>query len=139
MTPRELEQAMISPGSVFESPEQVLDARGLSIDQKIEILLRWENAALHEDVAVEEGMPDGDSDLVRRILVALGTLNAPVDMEHTGPSKLHGITLRPRTRGGVRPVPALRERSSQHHPATEKGNRPMEHNLGGVDSWDSQS
>lgn len=75
---------MISPSSVFETPEQVVGARLLSNDQKIEILLRWEKVALHEDVAVEEGMPDGDSDLVRRILVALGTLNAPIDMEHAG-------------------------------------------------------
>ena len=107
----------------------MVDARVLSNDQKIEILLRWENAALHEDVAVEEGMPDGDSDLVRRILVALGTLNAPIDVEHTGLSKQHGVTLRPQAHSGARAFPALRERSPQYHPTTQKGDRMMERNL----------
>jgi hypothetical protein len=48
-------------------------------------------------VATEEGMPDGNGDLLRRILVALDTL-ADVDVEHSGPTKQHGI---PRT--SVRP------------------------------------
>lgn len=107
----------------------MLNARVLSNDQKIEMLLRWENAALHEDAAVEEGIRDGDSDLVRRILVALGTLNAPVDVEHTGPSKQHGVTLRPQAHGGIRTVPALREMSLQYQPATQKGDKVMVHNL----------
>jgi hypothetical protein len=41
-------------------------------------------------VATEEGMPNGNGDLLRRILIALDRL-ADVDMEHTGPTKQHGI------------------------------------------------
>ena len=99
MTPQELEKAMLAPGSVFRSPEHVLENPELSKDQKIEILLRWEYDAAEEAVALEEGMPGRDSDLLRRILVALGQLNAAIDIEYTGPSKQHGIA---RARARVR-------------------------------------
>jgi hypothetical protein len=41
-------------------------------------------------------MPGRDSDLARRIFVALGKLNAAIDIEHTGPSKHHGYRATPR-------------------------------------------
>ena len=81
---------MFAPASVFASPEDVLDDAQLSKEQKIEIPLRWAYDAAEEAVAVEEGMPGRDSDLARRIFVALGKLNADIDIEHTGPSKHHG-------------------------------------------------
>jgi hypothetical protein len=40
-------------------------------------------------------MPGQDSDLLRRILVVLGKLHAAIDIEHTGPSKQHGIARAP--------------------------------------------
>jgi ubiquinone biosynthesis O-methyltransferase len=82
---------MLAPASVFASPEQVLEDPQLSGEQKIEVLLRWEYDAAEEAVALEEGMPGQDSDLLRRILLALSKLGAPTDIEHAGPSKQHGI------------------------------------------------
>lgn len=87
----DMEQAMLDPGSVFATPEEVAAHAGLSRPQKIEILRRWEYDASAVCVAVEEGMPDGNADLVHRILILLERLGAAVDVEHVGPSKQHGI------------------------------------------------
>jgi len=84
------EQALLDPGSVFSRPEDILTHPALSREQKIEILRRWTYDASEVSVATEEGMPDGNGDLLRRIMVALDRL-ADVDMEHTGPTKQHGI------------------------------------------------
>lgn len=84
------DQALLDPSAVFDQPEDVLTDLGLSRDQKIEILRRWTYDASEDCVATEEGMPDGNGDLLRRILVALDSL-ADVDMEHPGPTKQRGI------------------------------------------------
>lgn len=84
------EQALLDPSSVFGRPEDVLAHLALSREQKIEILRRWTYDASEDCVATEEGMPDGNGDLLRRILVALDFL-VDVDMEHSGPNKQHGI------------------------------------------------
>jgi hypothetical protein len=84
------EQALLDPSAVFDQPEDVLTCPALSRDQKIEILRRWTYDASEDCVATEEGMPDGNGDLLRRILVALDSL-ADVDMEHPGPTKQRGI------------------------------------------------
>lgn len=89
--PRELEQALLDPSSVFTSPSQVLERVGLSAEQKIEVLRRWEYDAAESAVALEEGMPGGDSDLLRQILLALAELTRGIDMEQIGPTKQHGI------------------------------------------------
>ena len=73
----------------------MLDSPDLSKNQKIETLLRWEYDAAEEAVALEEGMPGRESDLLRRILVALSQLTDCIDVEHTGPSKQHGIAYIP--------------------------------------------
>jgi hypothetical protein len=38
----DIEKALLNPASVFDTPEEVLHAKGLSRVQKIEILRRWE-------------------------------------------------------------------------------------------------
>ena len=86
-----LEEALADPASAFASPEEVLRAPDLADDQKIEILRRWEFNASEEALAVDEGMRGEDSDLLRRILIALGTLAGPLDLDHTAPSKNHGL------------------------------------------------
>jgi hypothetical protein len=91
------EQALLDPSSVFDRPEDVLTHPALSRDQRIEILRRWTYDASEVCVAAEEGMPDGNGDLLRRILIALDSL-AEVDMEHSGPTKQRGIP-----RSSVRP------------------------------------
>ena len=83
--------AIQKPSSVFAAPEDVLDHDELTRQQKVEILWRWEYDAAEQSVAVEEGMPGEDGDLLGRIISALGALGADVDADHTGPSKQHGL------------------------------------------------
>jgi hypothetical protein len=91
LSPAEIEAAMASPASVFATPEEVLARDELTPAQKIEILQRWQNDAVQVDVAVDEGMPGDDDPLLRRIMLALGTLTGPIDLEHLGPNKQHGL------------------------------------------------
>ncbi len=88
----DMQKALLDPGSVFASPEDVVRHETLTRDQKIEILRRWEYDAAEIAVADEEGMPDGENgDLLRRILLALDQVSDGVDMEHVGPTKQHGL------------------------------------------------
>ena len=87
-----LERAMLDPCSVFAEPEDVLSDADLTREQKIAILLQWEYNASEEDVALEEGMPGEDSDDLRRVLIALGQLTGPIDVEHMGPTKQRGLS-----------------------------------------------
>jgi hypothetical protein len=66
-----LEQALQHPASVFASPEAAAAHTELTREQKIEILRLWEYDAAEAEVATEEGMPGGDDDLLRRMLLAL--------------------------------------------------------------------
>lgn len=87
----DMEHALLDPGSVFATPEAVVLQDSLSKDQKIEILRRWEYDASENCVALEEGIPDGESDLLRRILLAIDQLAGSIDVEQVGPTKQHGI------------------------------------------------
>lgn len=91
MNPEQLQKAFLDPQSVFDVPENVIAAMDLTRDQKVEILRRWQFNAAEEAVALEEGMPGGESDLLRRILVALGEITGPIDVEHTAPTKNHAL------------------------------------------------
>jgi hypothetical protein len=84
--------AIFDPGSVFTSPEEVRDSSALSTEQKIDILRSWEYDAAELAVAEEEGMcGDDDDDLLRRVLLALDSVTDGIDVEHTGPTKQHGL------------------------------------------------
>jgi hypothetical protein len=87
----DMDQALLNPGSVFASPEALLAHGGLSQQQKIEILRRWAYDASEDAVALEEGMPDGDSDVLHRILLMLDGLTGGVNVDQVGPTKQHGI------------------------------------------------
>ena len=89
--PVDMQQALLDPGSVFASPEDLLRNNSVSKEQKIEILRRWEYDASENCVAVEEGMPGGETDLLRRILLALEGLTGGIDPEQVSPTKQHGI------------------------------------------------
>lgn len=91
MRTMEFEGALLNPAGVFASPEAVLERGDLTTDQKLEVLRRWHFNVAEEEVALEEGMPGEESDLTRRILMAIGKLAGPLDVEHTGPSKNHGL------------------------------------------------
>jgi hypothetical protein len=87
----DIARKLANPANAFITPEEVLEQTDLTDDQKVEILRRWESQASQEAVALEEGMPGEESDLLRRILVAIGKLTGPLDVEHTGPAKEHGL------------------------------------------------
>lgn len=91
-TPIDLDKALLDPASVFETPEAVEGCAQLSSEQRIEILRRWEYDASEGAVATEEGMPDGENDLLRRVLLALDRLAGDVDVAKTGPTKQEGLT-----------------------------------------------
>ena len=85
-------QALSDPSDVFETPEAILEDGELTIEQKIEVLRRWEYNISEEDVALEEGMPGDETGLLRRVMIALGALTGPIDVDHTPPSKQHGLS-----------------------------------------------
>jgi hypothetical protein len=62
-----LEEALRDPASVFATPEEV---------------------------ATEDGMPGGDGDLLRRILLALDGLIGGNDAGDSGPTKQHALLRR---------------------------------------------
>lgn len=107
-TPVNMEQALLDPEPVCAAPEAVLLNEALTTQQKIEILRRWEYDASENCVAVEEGMLGGESDLLRRILLALDQLAGSVDVEHVRPTKQHGI---------------LRSIARAQPPTSQKGSR----------------
>jgi len=89
--PADIERAILAPASIFTGPEDVLEHDELTREQKIEALWRWEYDAAGQAVALEEGMPGEESDLLRRVLLALGTLVGPINVERTGPTKQHAL------------------------------------------------
>ncbi|MCZ7566541.1 MAG: universal stress protein [Burkholderiales bacterium] len=93
-TPVDLEQALRDPAAVFATPEDVAAHPGLTREQKIEILRLWEYDAAEAEVATEEGMPGGDGDLLRRVLLALEGLGAGSCADETGPTKQHAVLAR---------------------------------------------
>ena len=92
MEQQEFEKALLDPQSLFDTPQDVVRAPSLSTARKIEILRRWEYNAAEEAVALEEGMPGEESDLLREILLAIGELGGSIDAERTGPTKQHGLS-----------------------------------------------
>lgn len=74
-----IEQAMLDPTSVFSSPDDVLNEQSLTRKQKFKILHQWEYDARQLEVAEDENMAGGPSDLLDNILAALNELNAHND------------------------------------------------------------
>jgi outer membrane lipoprotein SlyB len=72
----DLERALLDPTAVFRAPEQVLQRDDLSREQKAAILRRWTYDARELEVAEDEGMGDGEPDVLDRVLRALDELNA---------------------------------------------------------------
>jgi hypothetical protein len=70
------ERALLDPTAVFKAPEQVLQRDDLSSEQKAAILRRWAYDARELEVAEDEGMRDGEPDLLDRVMRALDRLNA---------------------------------------------------------------
>ena len=57
----DLDKAKLDPASVFRTPEDLLRAPGLSLEDKKAILARWEADTEALLRATEEGMPPSDN------------------------------------------------------------------------------
>ena len=88
----DVKQAFVNPAAVFRRPEDVIDNKELSREQKIEILQRWEYDIRQLQVADEESMtaPKPEAITLDVVLKALRALGAPADVEHSAPTKQGG-------------------------------------------------
>lgn len=84
------DKALLNPAAVFETPEAVLQQAGLSKEQKIEILRRWEYDASEDSVAEEEGMQAERPLMLRRVMLALEQLTGGTGQRHAAPTKQDG-------------------------------------------------
>jgi hypothetical protein len=86
----DLEKALVNPGSVFKTPEEVLQRNDLSREQKIEILRRWEYDVRQLQVAEEESMAGPQPVSLDAVLNALRALGASSDPDRSAPTKQGG-------------------------------------------------
>jgi hypothetical protein len=87
----DLDLALVDPGAVFRTPEEVVVCETLTPDQRAEILRRWEYDARELDVAEDEGMRDGEPLLLDRITRALEALGYEADRDEAPPTKQGGV------------------------------------------------
>lgn len=85
------DRQLSDPAACYGTPEALLKDAALTKEQKVAALRSWAYDAVEVDVALEEGMRDGDAGMLQRILLALDTLGEHVDVEHVAPSKQHGL------------------------------------------------
>ncbi|MEO0759408.1 MAG: hypothetical protein AAFY78_21330 [Cyanobacteria bacterium J06648_16] len=83
----DIQKAMLDPTSIFCSPNEVLGEAALTLQEKKEILRRWEYDARELQVAEAENMGGGPPDMLDAVLTALHTLDAPIDLKHPVPTK----------------------------------------------------
>ena len=69
--PIDYEAALKDPGRFFAAPAEVVAAAGLTRDQKIEVLRRWEADARLLMVASEENMTGGEPQLLQEVQEAM--------------------------------------------------------------------
>jgi hypothetical protein len=81
---------LTEPARVFASPQDVLDAEGLTPEQKIHALRQWEYDAREKEVAEEENMGGADADTLPEILRALASLGADTVVPHGAMGKQGG-------------------------------------------------
>ena len=88
----DVKKALTDPSAVFKKPQEVIETDGLSREQKIEILRRWEYDVRELQVADEEGMAPADPQpvILDAVLNALRSLGAPADIERSAPTKQGG-------------------------------------------------
>lgn len=88
----DVKKALLNPSAVFHRPQEVVQNKELSREQKIEILRRWEYDSRELQVADEESMtaPQAEAVTLDTILNALRELNAAADVEHSAPTKQGG-------------------------------------------------
>ena len=88
----DVKKALLNPSAVFHRPQEVVQNKELSREQKIEILRRCEYDSRELQVADEESMtaPQAEAVTLDTILNALRKLDAAADVEHSAPTKQGG-------------------------------------------------
>ena len=71
----DLDRALVAPASVFASPDDVVRHPRLTIDCKREILSRWAWDEYLLDLALADGMPEGEPPRLPEVKAALRLLN----------------------------------------------------------------
>ncbi|MBB3019498.1 hypothetical protein FHR70_002563 [Microvirga lupini] len=70
-----LDRALVAPASVFASPDHVVRHPRLTLDCKREILWRWAWDEYLLDLALADGMPEGEPPRLPEVKAALRLLN----------------------------------------------------------------
>ena len=84
------QKAMADPAKVFAMPQDVVDSKDLSREEKINILKQWEYDEREREVALEENMSCDDfPDLLREVHMALRQLIEEEPQEYA-PTKQGG-------------------------------------------------
>ena len=87
----DVDKALLDPAAVFKTPQQVIEANDLSRQQKIEALRRWEYDVSEIQVLDDERTAkESHTVTLDAVLNALRSLGAPIDVEHTAPTKQGG-------------------------------------------------
>lgn len=86
----DIDKVQFGPGSVFASPEDIIEETSLTREQKIKILRRWEYDARELAVAEEESMAGGPPNMLSEIIKTLHRLDADMDQEGSAPNKQGG-------------------------------------------------
>jgi hypothetical protein len=71
----DLDRALVTPASVFASPDDVVRHPRLTIDCKREILWRWAWDEYLLDLALADGMPEGEPPRLPEVKAALRLLS----------------------------------------------------------------
>ena len=74
--PVDYNEALKDPGTFFAAPDEVVSAAGLTREQKLEILKRWEADARLLMVASEENMSGGEAQQLQAVQGAMRALGA---------------------------------------------------------------
>ena len=72
----DFEEALKDPGRFFDAPDEVVNAAGLTREQKLEILRRWDADARLLMVASDENMPGGELQQLQAVHDAMRALGA---------------------------------------------------------------
>ena len=88
----DIDQAVTSPATVFETPEQVLTAAELSDQQRCSVLRQWSYELRELLVATDENMASGgESDVNGDLLTRVDSLLQHLESESPAPTMQGGV------------------------------------------------
>jgi hypothetical protein len=74
-------RAIVSPGAIFKSPMEVVEANGIQLVEKVAILRPWEAEERALLPAEDEGMSGGEHPHLHKVLAALEHLKNSASRE----------------------------------------------------------